>query len=73
MMENIRSHQLKVNQLEGMPPEEPRNIIIPKIILTKEFVKEQFNSRVVYDVDLMGHSSLLVEGLLLKYSNNFFE
>ena len=48
--------------------------ILQRLVIPDRVIKEKYRSGVFYDFDPLGsHSSLLIEGLTVKFTNSFFK
>lgn len=72
ILDNLKNQKMKENS-----PDRAKQLsenAVREIIMSEEKIKSEFSNRVHYEYDPNNsHSSLLVEGLLLKFSNTFFE
>ena len=71
ILENLRNQQrkIKAKRIPGLTVK-----LIETIVLSEEKVKNQFSSTAFYEFDPSNsHSSLMFEGLTVKFTNSFFK
>ena len=71
ILENLRNQQKKVKAKSkpGLPVK-----VIENILISEDKIRNEFSSSTIYDLDLSNsHTSLMFEGLIVKFTNSFFQ
>lgn len=71
ILENLRNQQkrIKAKAKPGLPVK-----VIENILVSEEKIRNDFSSSTIYELDLLNsHTSLMFEGLIVKFTNTFFQ
>lgn len=71
ILENLRNQQKKVKSKAkpGLPVK-----VIENILIGEDKIRNEFSSSTIYDLDLSNsHTSLMFEGLIVKFTSSFFQ
>ena len=72
ILENLKNHFKKMKAIPQTANSDKR--ILQRLVIPDKVIKEKYRSGVFYDFDPLGsHSSLLIEGLTVKFTNSFFK
>ena len=71
ILENLKSHQKKLS--EASRSDKGRGTVLTQLIIPDKVIRDKYAAGVFYEFDPQNsHSTLMVEGLTLKFTNSFF-